>query len=54
MLRLISILSVLSKILEEILEKQINTHIEKFNILSSKQSGFCKGYLCSSAFLDDT
>jgi hypothetical protein len=41
--RLISILSVFSKILEKIMCKRLNSFIEKKNILSNAQFGFRQG-----------
>ena len=48
-LRSISILPILSKIMEKSLDKQIRGHINAFQILPSKQSGFREGYSCATA-----
>lgn len=48
-LRPISILPAVSKLLEKIMGKQIRQHLTSFNILPSVQSGFRKGYSCTSA-----
>lgn len=50
-LRPISILSVLSKIMEKIMEAQLREHINKHDILPPTQSGFRPGYSCSTALL---
>lgn len=48
-LRPISILPVLSKILEKVVDAQIRLHLNQFQILPSLQSGFRAGYSCASA-----
>nr|WP_253308766.1 reverse transcriptase family protein [Rickettsia endosymbiont of Ceutorhynchus assimilis] len=53
-LRSISILPTLSKILEKVMELQINTFLNNNNIIPSKQSGFRAGYSCSTALSDLT
>lgn len=50
-LRAISILPTLSKVLEKAMEIQIKNHIANFSLLPSMQSGFRKGYSCSTALL---
>ena len=52
--RSISILPALSKILERILEQQIRSHINEYNILPPKQSGFRSGFSCATAMADVT
>lgn len=51
-LRSISILPVLSKVFEKIMELQIRVHLNINNILPIKQSGFRQGYSCATALLD--
>lgn len=53
-LRPISILSVLSKVLEKVIKYQIESHINNYNILPISQSGFRRGYSCTSALLEVT
>nr|XP_022910667.1 uncharacterized protein LOC111421719 [Onthophagus taurus] len=53
-LRPISILPVISKILEKIIADRLREHLDKFNILPMRQSGFRKGYSCTAALLDVT
>lgn len=56
-LRPISILPVLSKVFEKIVAQQItthSTHLNKYNILPDAQSGFRRGYSCTTAFLNIT
>lgn len=53
-LRPISILSVLSKLFEKILNEQIREHLNKFHILPALQSGFRPGHSCASALLKVT
>jgi len=48
-LRPISILSVLSKILEKIISLQLRQHLVKNKILPDSQSGFREGYSCATA-----
>lgn len=48
-LRPISILPVMSRIFERILERQLSKHINNFHILPSFQSGFRPGYSCTTA-----
>lgn len=43
----ISVLPVVSKVLEQIVHKQIYGYLEEFNLISSKQFGFRKDYLPS-------
>lgn len=55
-LRPISILPSLSKILEKIMEQQIQSHLEKYCVLPVHQSGFRKYHSCCTALtaiLDD-
>ena len=42
--RPISVLPVLSKVLERVLHNQIQSHLMKYHLLSSHQSGFRTGY----------
>lgn len=51
-LRSISILPTLSKILEKVMERQINSYILAHNIIPEKQSGFRNGFSCSTALSD--
>ena len=53
-LRPISILPVLSKILEYIIKSQIVEHVEHNDILPYTQSGFRKGHSCATALLNVT
>lgn len=53
-LRPISLLSVLSKITEKIMNYQIRNHLNNHNILPINQSGFRSGYSCTSALLKIT
>ncbi|VEN38354.1 unnamed protein product [Callosobruchus maculatus] len=53
-LRPISILPVLSKILEKIIKFQFIRHLDKYTILPPYQSGFRQGFSCTSALLDVT
>ena len=53
-LRPISVLPVLSKILEKILNSQLRCHLEKNNILPGVQSGFRPGFGCHTALLSVT
>lgn len=48
-LRPISLLSVLSKVLEKILDEQIRSFLDANHILPVHQSGFRKGYSCTTA-----
>lgn len=48
----ISILPTLLKVLEKAVENQIRAHLEKYEILAEKQSGFRAGYSCCTALLD--
>lgn len=50
-LRPISILPVLSKLLEKIMNCQIREHINMYNILPLYQSGFRAGHSCTTALL---
>lgn len=51
-LRPLSILPVLSKVLERIMCDQLNDFINKFNILPENQSGFRRNYSCTTALLN--
>lgn len=53
-LRSISVLPILSKILERVMEAQIRRFVEDKKILPDKQSGFRSNYGCSSAMADVT
>lgn len=53
-LRPISIVSVLSKILEKIVDRQLRSHLSRFHILPSFQSGFRPGFSCASALASIT
>lgn len=53
-LRSISVLPVLSKIFEKILELQIRKFLNCNNILPLKQSGFRSGFSCATALADVT
>lgn len=53
-LRPISVLSVLSKLMEKVMEMQLREHLDKYNILPPTQSGFRPGYSCSTALLNIT
>nr|CAI5869801.1 unnamed protein product [Callosobruchus analis]CAI5869804.1 unnamed protein product [Callosobruchus analis] len=53
-LRPISILPTLSKVIEKILERQIRKYLDSYKILPQHQSGFRKGYSCSTALLKVT
>ena len=53
-LRPISILPVLSKIIEKIMNDQIRAHLNKYNILPPNQSGFRPGFSCTTTLLDVT
>jgi hypothetical protein len=53
-LRSISLLPVLSKVLEKVMEQQISLYVQNKNILPIKQSGFRKGHSCTSALADVT
>lgn len=53
-LRPISILPVLSKIAETVIEAQLKTYVLKSNILPPVQSGFRKGFSCATALLHIT
>lgn len=53
-LRPISILPVLSKILERVVAARLFCHLTEFGILPVHQSGFRRGYSCSTALLDVT
>ncbi len=49
--RPISKLCILSKILETLVNKQLTQYLNDYNILSSNQSGFCKGHSTTTATL---
>lgn len=51
-LRPISVLPVMSKIMEKIMDSQIRGYISNYNILPKYQSGFRAGYSCSTALLN--
>ncbi|CAH0555180.1 unnamed protein product [Brassicogethes aeneus] len=51
-LRPISILPVLSKLLEKIMNSQILKHVNHYDILPPRQSGFRKGFSCATTLLD--
>ena len=53
-LRPISILPVLSKVLEREIDTQLRRHIAKFNILPEIQSGFRPMHSCEMALLNIT
>lgn len=53
-LRPISLLSVLSKIFEKIINMQLRQHVNNHNILPAHQSGFRAGHSCETALLDIT
>lgn len=53
-LRPISVLPLLSKVLEKIMESQLLVHINKYHLLPATQSGFHKGYACETALLHVT
>ena len=53
-LRPITILPMLSKVLERIIAEQLRDHLLNNNILPEKQSGFRKHYSCATALLDLT
>lgn len=53
-LRPISILPVLSKILERLVERQLRDHISSFHLLPGTQSGFRPGFSCASALANIT
>ena len=50
-LRPITILPVMSKILERIVFEQLRVHLEAYNILPVNQSGFRSGHSCTTALL---
>lgn len=50
-LRPISLLPVLSKIIERIMERQLQIHLQNNHILPVNQSGYRKGHSCSTALL---
>lgn len=52
--RPISILSALSKVLERIMNKQLSSYLEKFNIISNNQFGFTSGLSTEDAVLSLT
>jgi len=53
-LRPITILPVISKIFEKIMSNQLTRHLSESNILPGTQSGFRKGYSCSTALVNLT
>lgn len=53
-LRAISVLPVLSKILEKIMARQLGEHVGRYDILPEAQSGFRPGYSCTTALLSVT
>lgn len=50
--RPISILPFLSKVLERIIQKQINVHLNRFNLLVPNQSGFRPKHSCITALIN--
>ena len=52
--RPISVLPVLSKVLERVLHNQIQSHLMKYHLLSSHQSGFRTGYSTQDLLLHIT
>ena len=52
--RPISVLPVLSKVLERVLLNQIQSHLIKYDLLSPHQSGFCSGYSTQDVLLHVT
>lgn len=50
-LRPISILPVLSKLLEKIINMQLRKHLDKYSIISEVQSGFRPGYSCTTVLM---
>lgn len=50
-LRPLTILTELSKLLEKIVKIELQTNLEKYNILPSTQSGFRDGCSCGTALL---
>lgn len=53
-LRPISILPVLSKLLEKIIHTQIKMHLDEYDILPEQQSGFRPNHSCTTALLEVT
>lgn len=53
-LRPISVLSVISKLMEKVMEMQLREHFDVHDILPPTQSGFRPGYSCSTALLTIT
>lgn len=53
-LRPISILPVLSKVLERVVDEQLRQYLRKHDMLPSHQSGFRPGYSCTTALLEIT
>lgn len=53
-LRPVSILPILSKVFEKIINKQLREHLILYNILPESQSGFRKGHSCTTALLGVT
>lgn len=53
-IRPISILPTLSKVLEKILQKQLDDHLLKNKIIPATQSGFRRGYSCCTSLLNIT
>lgn len=53
-LRAVSILPVLSKILEKVMLMQLRDHLNEYSILPEEQAGFRKGYDCTTALLNVT
>ena len=49
--RPISLLPVLSKIIEKIIQIQIQEHIDKHGLLYKYQSGFCANFLTNSCLI---
>ena len=53
-LRPISILPILSKVIEKIMKFQLCLHINEYDVLPVRQSGFRPGHSCTTALLDVT
>nr|CAH7738136.1 unnamed protein product [Callosobruchus chinensis] len=53
-IRPISILPVFSKLLEMVIESQITTYLNEYNLLPDHQSGFRAGFSCETALLNIT
>lgn len=53
-LRAISILPVLSKVMERIMERQLREYLHRYNIIPTVQSGFRSAHSCTTALLHIT